>query len=51
MRTLEITAEVSNPEVIQLIKKAKIKKAQLHTLFAEGIHAANIPAELKISLK
>ncbi len=51
MRTIEITADVKNPEVIKRIKEAKAKKQKIHELLAKGVRPSDIPADLKISLK
>ena len=51
MKTINIITEVKNPAVMQLIKEAKTKKAEIHRMLASGVHPSDIPSELKISFK
>jgi hypothetical protein len=51
MRTIQITSEVKNPEVLAEIRSIKAKKQKVQELIMAGVHPSEILEDLKVRLK
>ena len=51
MRTIQITSEVKNPEVMAEIREIKAKKQKVQELIMAGTHPSEIPDNLKVRIK